>query len=101
MKELETIAKEGFKLFAAQFHWHLPLRSAGIRVTHLTRHLSGAQIGLFGDPTKDIKMEQLESSMYDLNKKYGISCVTRASIKDMNYRKSEKPAKFPHRKGSK
>ncbi len=80
----ETLAKEGFKLFVKQFDWHLPLRAAGIRATHLTPDISGVQIGLFDNPVLDIKKEKLESRVFDLRQKYGSECVTRARITDLN-----------------
>lgn len=96
----ETLAKEGFKLFVRRFDWHLPLRAAGIRAIQLTPDISGTQISLFDNPAQDVKKEQLESRVFDLRQKYGSDCLTRASVTGMQYRRSEEPGKFPHRKSN-
>lgn len=93
----ETVAREGFKLFIKQFDWAQPLRSVGIRVINLTPDVSGTQISMFDDPKTDEKKEKLENSVFNIRKKYGNASVTRASVKDLNYSKSEEPSKFPHK----
>ncbi|MBQ7288488.1 MAG: DNA polymerase IV [Clostridia bacterium] len=96
----ETFAKEGFKLFIQRFDWHLPLRAAGIRALHLTPNISGLQIGLFDNPVQDIKKEQLESRIFGLRQKYGDACISRASVTDLHFQRSESFVKFPHHKKS-
>lgn len=67
------------QLLRANYDWHKPLRSIGIRGADLIPDSSPFQINLFEDEEKREKLERLEYMMDDIRRRFGHYAIGRAA----------------------
>lgn len=71
----KEIAELAMALFDESYDWHAPLRSLGVRTTHLTDESSFRQMTIFEDMKKAGKEGKLNSTMDTLRERYGYNVV--------------------------
>jgi len=74
------IADTAQKLFESSYHWKVPIRSLGIRITDLSNDDSPEQLDLIIDETHRRKIEKLEHTVDSLQGKFGKNAIKRAAI---------------------
>ena len=73
------IAKKGMEIFREN-NISLPLHSAGIRAINLKAEDSYIQQDLFGEIEKDEKQEKIETSVYEVRKKFGMDSIKSGTV---------------------
>ena len=73
------LAKEGFRLFKANYFFGEPLRSVGLRAINLKDNESAVQQDLFGEDEREAELEKIEDCVYELRKKFGKLGVKRGT----------------------
>ena len=71
------IAQKGMDLFKENFNFNQPLRSVGIRAINLKNADTAVQQDIFGDFEKQKRLEQIESSVYEIRRKFGGDSIKR------------------------
>lgn len=74
-----TFAKRGFDLFCKNYKFNEPLRSVGLRAINLKDTKYAVQQDLFGENDKEIELEKIDSSLYELRKKFGKNSIIRGT----------------------
>jgi DNA polymerase-4 len=74
------IAGKAFWLFRKFYGWYRPIRSIGISVSDFAHDNIPTQTDLFCDERQRIRMEQLDSAVDVLKRRFGNYCVQRASL---------------------
>lgn len=74
------VCNAAMKLLRENYNFTLPLRSVGVRVTHLCNADSPVQLSFFTDSIRDAKMEKIEQTKDAINDKYGRYAICRAVI---------------------
>ena len=75
----KIIAERGMELLNEHFGFTEPLRSVGLRAINLKEYQTAVQEDIFGDSEKRETEEKIESSIYELRKKFGSTSITRAA----------------------
>ncbi len=75
----KIIAERGMELLNEHFGFTEPLRSVGLRAINLRGYQTAIQEDIFGDSEKRETEEKIESSIYELRKKFGSTSITRAA----------------------
>lgn len=75
----KIIAELGMELLNEHFGFTEPLRSVGLRAINLRGYQTAIQEDIFGDSEKRETEEKIESSIYELRKKFGSTSITRAA----------------------
>lgn len=75
----KIIAERGMELLNEHFGFKEPLRSVGLRAINLRGYQTAIQEDIFGDSEKRETEEKIESSIYELRKKFGSTSITRAA----------------------
>ena len=75
----KIIAERGMELLNEHFGFTEPLRSVGLRAINLRGYQTAIQEDIFGDSEKRETEEKIESSIYELRKKFGSKSITRAA----------------------
>lgn len=75
----KIIAERGMELLNEHFGFTEPLRSVGLRAINLREYQTAIQEDIFGDSEKRETEEKIESSIYELRKKFGSTSITRAA----------------------
>lgn len=75
----KIIAERGMELLNEHFGFTEPLRSVGLRAINLRGYQTAIQEDIFGDSEKRKTEEKIESSIYELRKKFGSTSITRAA----------------------
>lgn len=75
----KIIAERGMELLNEHFGFTEPLRSVGLRAINLRGYQTAVQEDIFGDSEKRETEEKIESSIYELRKKFGSTSITRAA----------------------
>lgn len=75
----KIIAERGMELLNEHFGFTEPLRSVGLRAINLKGYQTAIQEDIFGDSEKRETEEKIESSIYELRKKFGSTSITRAA----------------------
>lgn len=75
----KIIAERGMELLNEHFGFTEPLRSVGLRAINLRGYQTAIQEDIFGDSEKRETEEKIESSIYELRKKFGSTSITRAT----------------------
>lgn len=75
----KIIAERGMELLNEHFGFTEPLRSVGLRAINLKEYQTAVQEDIFGDSEKREAEEKIESSIYELRKKFGSASITRAA----------------------
>ena len=75
----KIIAERGMEILNEHFGFTEPLRSVGLRAINLRGYQTAIQEDIFGDSEKRETEEKIESSIYELRKKFGSTSITRAA----------------------
>lgn len=75
----KIIAERGMELLNEHFGFTEPLRSVGLRAINLRGYQTAIQEDIFGDSEKRETEEKIESSIYELRKKFGSTSIMRAA----------------------
>lgn len=75
----KIIAERGMELLNEHFGFTEPLRSVGLRAINLRGYQTAIQEDIFGDSEKRETEEKIESSIYELRKKFGSTSITRTA----------------------
>lgn len=75
----KIIAERGMELLNEHFGFTESLRSVGLRAINLRGYQTAIQEDIFGDSEKRETEEKIESSIYELRKKFGSTSITRAA----------------------
>ena len=75
----KEIAKLAMELFDESYDWHAPLRSFGVRTTHLTDEDDYHQITLFENFEKIQKDDKVNQTLDGLRARYGYNIVMRGT----------------------
>ena len=75
----KEIAKLAMELFDESYDWHAPLRSFGVRTTHLTDEDDYHQITLFENVEKIQKDDKVNQALDGLRSRYGYNIVMRGT----------------------
>lgn len=75
----KEIAKLAMELFDESYDWHAPLRSFGVRTTHLTDEDDYHQITLFENVEKIQKDDKVNQTIDGLRSRYGYNIVMRGT----------------------
>jgi len=67
-------------LLRANYKWHKPLRSIGVRGTNLSPASQPRQLSLFDDINKRDRMEKLEQTIDDIRRRFGHYAINRALL---------------------
>jgi len=74
------IAEKAYSIFLQNWTWEKPIRSIGVRVSDLVTADTYTQLSLFDEESKRLKLEQLESSIDDIRRRFGHYSVQRAVL---------------------
>ena len=69
------ITREAMELFEKSYDWQRPIRSVGVSMSDLTNESVAAQMNIFADPDKNIKLEKLDTAVDSLKKRFGTFAV--------------------------
>lgn len=75
----KILAERGMELLSEHFDFSRPLRSVGLRAINLKDCQTAVQEDIFGNADRLAAEERMESSLYELRKKFGSSSITRAA----------------------
>ncbi len=73
------LAKRGYELFCRNYVFGEPLRSVGLRAINIKAEETAVQQDLFGENEKKAELERVESSIYELRKKFGKESIKRGT----------------------
>lgn len=76
----DVLHAAAMRLLRANWRWHKPLRSIGIRATDLTGEAQPEQLSLFTDASARIKRERLERSIDEIRRRFGHYSICRAAV---------------------
>ena len=74
----EEIAKKSMQIFSANWNWHKPIRSLGVRATDLVTADTYTQLSFLDDYTKRLRLESLEVSIDEIRERFGHYSIQRA-----------------------
>ena len=74
------LAQKGIELFDECYKWNLPLRSVGLRAINLRDDNFAVQQDLFGESTKEQKIEIIEDSIQRVKDRFGTQAIKRGRI---------------------
>ena len=73
----EEIAQEGMRLFRQHYRWERPIRSIGIRVSHLRAESFPSQLNIFTDPVWREKQLKADIAVDEIRSRFGFQAVRR------------------------
>ena len=73
----EEIAREAMRLFRENYRWEKPIRSIGVRVSHLREENYPYQISLFTDPEWREKQLRADIAVDEIRSRFGFQAVRR------------------------
>jgi DNA polymerase-4 len=73
----EEIAQEAMRLFRENYRWEKPIRSVGVRVTHLKMEDYPYQLSLFTDPAWREKQLKADLAVDEIRDRFGFWAVRR------------------------
>ena len=73
----EEIAGEAMRLFRENYRWARPIRSLGVRVSHLKMEDFPCQISLFTDPVRREKQLKADIAVDEIRSRFGFQAVRR------------------------
>ena len=75
----KEIAKLAMELFDESYDWHAPLRSFGVRTTHLSDEKDYHQMTIFENVEKNMKEDRVNRTVDVLRARYGYNVVMRGT----------------------
>ncbi len=73
----EEIAQEALRLFGENYTWEKPVRSIGVRVSHLMAEDHPYQLSLFSDPLQREKQLRADIAVDEIRSRFGFQAVRR------------------------
>ena len=73
----EEIAGESMRLFRENYRWERPVRSIGVRVTHLKMEGYPYQLNIFTDPARREKQLKADIAVDEIRDRFGFQAVRR------------------------
>ena len=73
----EEIAREGMRLFRENYDWQRPIRSLGVRVSHLKEEGFPYQLNIFTDPEWREKQLKADLAVDEIRDRFGYEAVRR------------------------
>jgi DNA polymerase-4 len=73
----EEIAKEAYQLFKANYNWHKPIRSVGVRGADLVTDYYFEQLDMFTDAAMREKQMKVDAAVDDIRRRFGFYSVQR------------------------
>ena len=77
----EEIAQEAMRLFRANYRWERPIRSIGVRVSHLRNGNDPYQLNIFTDPQWREKQLKADIAVDEIRGRFGIEAVRRGLMR--------------------
>ncbi len=74
------LADAAMALFGANYTWHRPIRSVGVRAADLDAERLGIQLTLLDDERRRARLERLEYTVDDLRRRFGHHSIQRALL---------------------
>lgn len=74
------IVQAGMELFLKHYDWQHPIRSLGVSISDLVNDAAPMQLDLFGTGMQQLKMEQLDTTLDGLKKRFGTNAVRPAIL---------------------
>lgn len=75
------LVKSAMDIFKEKYKWSLPVRAVGIRAINLRNEGGGSQMDVFLNHEDFKKSEDIDTTLYNIRKKYGKDSVTFAALK--------------------
>lgn len=75
------LVKSAMDIFKEKYKWSLPVRAIGIRAINLRNVGGGSQMDVFLNHEDFKKSEDIDTTLYNIRKKYGKNSVTFAALK--------------------
>ena len=75
------LVKGAMDIFKEKYKWSLPVRAVGIRAINLRNEGGGSQMDVFLNHEDFKKSEDIDTTLYNIRKKYGKDSVTFAALK--------------------
>lgn len=75
------LVKSAMDIFKEKYKWSLPVRAIGIRAINLRNEGGGSQMDVFLNHEDFKKSEDIDTTLYNIRKKYGKDSVTFAALK--------------------
>lgn len=75
------LVKSAMDIFKEKYKWSLPVRAIGIRAINLRNEGGGSQMDVFLNHEDFKKSEDVDTTLYNIRKKYGKDSVTFAALK--------------------
>ncbi len=72
------LAAKALELFSRHYTWQRPIRSLGVRGCDMTGAPADAQLSLFDDETRRLRMENLEKTLDGIRSRFGGASIRRA-----------------------
>lgn len=73
----DEIAVTAMQLFRANYHWHRPIRSIGVRVSDLIMEDCPVQLDLFISQERRDKLHKVDAAVDDIRRRFGFYAVQR------------------------
>jgi DNA polymerase-4 len=73
----EEIAKDAYRLFKANYNWHKPIRSVGVRGADLVTDYYFEQLDMFTDAAMREKQMKVDEAVDDIRRRFGFYSVQR------------------------
>ena len=75
------LVKSAMETFKEKYKWALPVRAVGIRAIKLRNEGGGSQMDVFLNHENFKKSEDIDTTLYNIRKKYGKDSITFAALK--------------------
>lgn len=75
------LVKSAMDIFKKKYKWSLPVRAVGIRAINLRNEGGGSQMDVFLNHENFKKSEDIDTTLYNIRKKYGKDSITFAALK--------------------
>jgi DNA polymerase-4 len=73
----EEVAKDAYRLFKANYNWHKPIRSVGVRGADLVTDYYFEQLDMFTDAAMREKQMKVDEAVDDIRRRFGFYSVQR------------------------
>lgn len=75
-----NLTKKAMELFKKRYNWEFPIRSLTIRAINLEKFGTSSQIDMFSDYKKYLKIEKLDTTIYEIKRRFGKDKLTFANL---------------------
>ena len=75
------LVKKSIEIFKEKYNWSFPVRAVGVRAINLCNEGSAKQMDVFLNHESFKKSEDIDTTLYNIRKKYGKESITFAALK--------------------